>query len=175
MQIRRFDPENGEEEVAAIHNLVVNDLSEPYSQFVYQYFIRNWPELYFIAETDEKKIVGGIVCSLRIHRERRMRAYIAMLAVAEEYRGQGIARKLINTAVDALRTKGADEVTLETEVDNVAALNLYERLGFLRTRRMNRYYLNAKDAFRLTLPLSEKSVKLTAFLPALNVPAQKLI
>ena len=38
---------------------------------------------------------------------------------------------------------------LETEYDNYAALSLYESLGFIREKRLYRFYLNGKDAFRL--------------------------
>lgn len=41
------------------------------------------------------------------------------------------------------------QVILETEFDNTAALSLYESLGFMREKRLFRFYLNGKDAFRL--------------------------
>ena len=34
---------------------------------------------------------------------------------------------------------------------NTGALNLYEKLGFYRDKRLLRYYLNGGDAFRLKL------------------------
>ncbi len=40
---------------------------------------------------------------------------------------------------------------METEYDNHAALSLYESLGFIREKRLYRFYLNGKDAFRLIL------------------------
>lgn len=40
---------------------------------------------------------------------------------------------------------------LETEFDNSAAIALYESLGFIREKRLFRFYLNGKDAFRLVL------------------------
>lgn len=43
------------------------------------------------------------------------------------------------------------QVVLETEFDNSAALSLYESLGFIREKRLYRFYLNGKDAFRLVL------------------------
>jgi len=43
---------------------------------------------------------------------------------------------------------------LETEFDNAAALALYESLGFIREKRLFRFYLNGKDAFRLTLSVA---------------------
>ena len=43
------------------------------------------------------------------------------------------------------------QIVLETEYDNFAALSLYESLGFMREKRLHRFYLNGKDAFRLVL------------------------
>ena len=44
-----------------------------------------------------------------------------------------------------------DEVVLETEITNTSALRLYENLGFVRDKRLFRYYLNGVDALRLKL------------------------
>lgn len=44
-----------------------------------------------------------------------------------------------------------DEVVLETEITNKSALKLYENLGFVRDKRLFRYYLNGVDALRLKL------------------------
>ncbi|XP_023963376.1 N-alpha-acetyltransferase 30 isoform X5 [Chrysemys picta bellii] len=42
-------------------------------------------------------------------------------------------------------------VVLETEITNKSALKLYENLGFVRDKRLFRYYLNGVDALRLKL------------------------
>jgi peptide alpha-N-acetyltransferase len=78
-----------------------------------------------------------------------------MLAVQETHRGKGIATKLVCMAIDAMAALNADEIVLETEVTNTASLKLYERLGFLRSKRLHRYYLNGNAAFRLILYLKE--------------------
>ena len=44
-----------------------------------------------------------------------------------------------------------NEIYLETEVDNYAALGLYESLGFIRTKMFMNYYLNGNSAYRLKL------------------------
>ena len=49
------------------------------------------------------------------------------------------------------------QIALETEVTNTAAMKLYERLGFLRSKRLHRYYLNGNSAFRFMLLIKEKS------------------
>ena len=55
-------------------------------------------------------LIGVIVNKLEIHRGGPLRGYIAMLAVKDEYRGKGIATKLVRMAVDAMAAKDADEV-----------------------------------------------------------------
>ena len=84
-----------------------------------------------------------------------MRGYIAMLATKSEHRGKGIATTLVSKAIDAMIERDADEIALETEETNTAAMKLYERLGFLRSKKLHRYYLNGNSAYRLVLYLKE--------------------
>lgn len=47
------------------------------------------------------------------------------------------------------------QIVLETEITNTGAMKLYERLGFLRSKQLHRYYLNGNSAYRLVLYLKE--------------------
>jgi ribosomal protein S18 acetylase RimI-like enzyme len=69
----------------------------------------------------------------------------ATRAVADTCTGS----KLISAALVAMGA--CDEVVLEAEVTNAAALAMYEKLGFAKTKRLPKYYLSGKDAFRLKL------------------------
>ncbi|KAK9883593.1 hypothetical protein WA026_001769 [Henosepilachna vigintioctopunctata] len=133
-----------------IMKIIQKDLSEPYSIYTYRYFIHNWPKLCFLA-MDNEKCVGAIVCKLDYHRKIFKRGYIAMLAVDKDYRKQGIGSTLVKKAIQEMIIGDADEVVLETEVTNKPALQLYEALGFVRDKRLFRYYLNGVDALRLKL------------------------
>jgi len=141
-----------EEEMAALMSLIDKDLSEPYSIFTYRYFINNWPQLCVLA-FDGEKMIGVIVCKLD-QRRGSYRGYIAMLAVDKDYRKQGIGSRLVSEAINRMIIEKADECTLETEITNKGALALYENLGFVRDKRLHKYYLNGGDAFRLILPLT---------------------
>ncbi|KAL9934054.1 hypothetical protein V8E36_007136 [Tilletia maclaganii] len=100
--------------------------------------------------------VGVIVNKMDRHLkgDRLMRGYIAMLSIHPAWRKKGVARKLVRTAVERMAKEGAQEIVLETEVDNSGALALYESLGFMREKRLFRFYLNANDSYRLVLPLT---------------------
>ncbi|XP_058804640.1 N-alpha-acetyltransferase 30-like [Phymastichus coffea] len=133
-----------------IMKLIQKDLSEPYSIYTYRYFIHNWPKLCFLA-TDGQECIGAIVCKLDLHRKVTKRGYIAMLAVDIKYRKRKIGSNLVRRAIQAMIEDDADEVVLETEITNHPALRLYENLGFVRDKRLFRYYLNGVDALRLKL------------------------
>jgi len=145
-----FERYTSELQMPAIIKLIQADLSEPYSIYTYRYFIHNWPNLCFLARHGSE-YVGAIVCKLDYHKMMVKRGYIAMLAVDKNYRKRKIGATLVSKAIEAMIEDEADEVVLETEVTNTAALILYERLGFSRDKRLFRYYLNGVDALRLKL------------------------
>lgn len=104
----------------------------------------------------DSSLVGVIVCKLEVHSSHSpptRRGYIAMLAVASSHRGHGIATSLVKKAIEAMAERRADEIVLETEETNIPAMRLYERLGFLRSKKLHRYYLNGNSAYRLVLLL----------------------
>lgn len=54
-----------------------------------------------------------------------------------------------------MKDDNAEEVVLETEITNKGALGLYQNLGFVKDKRLSRYYMNGVDAFRLKLFLTQ--------------------
>lgn len=159
----------------AVSKLIADHLSEPYSIYVYWYFFRQWPQYCFLLSPEgSDDIIGVIITKVELHKQVRMRGYIGMLVVEPSYRGKGLAKKLVKLSMAKMTSWGnADEIMLETEVSNTAALNLYELLGFMRTKRLYRYYLNTQDAFRLIYPILEKLSMRLAYLPPLE-PEQDL-
>lgn len=157
-----------------ILHLVGKHLSEPYSLYVFRFFLNNWPELCLIARDSEiepsqeqydKSIIGVIISKCEPHRDVRNRGYIGMVAVEPAYRGRGIAKRLISDTIDTMIDNfEADEIILETESANEQALKLYENFGFIRVKRLFRYYLNQNDAYRLILPVTEKALLRSTFL-----------
>jgi N-alpha-acetyltransferase 30 len=85
-----------------------------------------------------------------------------MIAVQTTHRKLGLGTILATRAIESLRVAGADEVALETEEINTAALKLYQKLGFLRTKHLKRYYLNGNDAFELVMYLNDTPVQADA-------------
>jgi peptide alpha-N-acetyltransferase len=113
----------------------------------------------------DSSLIGVVICKLEMHASHStptLRGYIAMLAVSAEYRGHGIATALVKMAIDVMANRNADEIVLETEETNIPAMRLYERLGFLRSKKLHRYYLNGNSAYRLVLLLKPTDADATA-------------
>lgn len=145
-----------EKYLSDIIKLIEADLSEPYSIYTYRYFLNTWPELSFLVlnaspdETLDREVQGVVIGRLLPHGHKQ-RGYIGMLAVHPSVRKQGLGKRLVLRAIEAMRQGGAQEIVLETETHNHAAIALYEGLGFIRDKRLCRYYLNGTDAYRLKL------------------------
>ncbi|MDX1968833.1 MAG: N-acetyltransferase [Planctomycetaceae bacterium] len=65
-------------------------------------------------------------------------ASIQNVGIAPEYRGQGLGRALVLRCLAGCRDAGLHRVGLEVTAGNVAAVELYRRVGFRVTRTMYR-------------------------------------
>jgi peptide alpha-N-acetyltransferase len=139
-----------ENQLTPVKSLMDIDLSEPYSIYTYRYFLNDWSDLTFLVHCGNY-CIGAIICKTELHQNKTFRGYIAMLVVDKEFRKRGIATKLVTIAINKMIEKGVDEVVLETEIKNKSALSFYERLGFIRDKRLHMYYLNQGCAYRLKL------------------------
>lgn len=88
-----------------------------------RYLQRN-PTTSFVA-VDRDSIVGVIITG---HDGRR--GYIYHTAVLPEYRRQGIARRLVDSAMSALEGEGIHKVALVAFARNAIGNGFWEKLGF---------------------------------------------
>lgn len=88
-----------------------------------KYLKRN-PTTSFVAE-DNGKIIGVILAG---HDGRR--GYIYHTAVLLDYRNQGIARKLVESAMSALEKEGINKVALVAFEKNEIGNDFWEKIGF---------------------------------------------
>jgi len=65
-------------------------------------------------DENSDELRGVVVCKLENHRSGTYRGYIAMLATVEEFRGKGIATQLVKLAIETMKSRNADEVSIYT-------------------------------------------------------------
>jgi ribosomal-protein-alanine N-acetyltransferase len=71
--------------------------------------------------------------------------HINTLAVAPAARRQGLATTLLEHVLGEAVEAGATRATLEVRASNLAAINLYERLGFHVAARRPNYYTKPEE------------------------------
>lgn len=74
---------------------------------------------------------------------------IDSMAIDPEFRGLGIARKLVKTLCAVLEDQGAEGIRLEVRVTNHGAIRLYEELGFAIAEPVQDYYGPGEHAYRM--------------------------
>lgn len=63
------------------------------------------------------------------------------VAVAADYRGRGLGRKLVETVLERAAERGVREIFLEVRRSNAGAQNLYRTFGFFEVGKRKNYYL----------------------------------
>jgi ribosomal-protein-alanine acetyltransferase len=99
-----------------------------------------------LAACADGEIVGFAIARVDIRRNMRF-GHILTVDVVPAYRRKGIARELLTQIEDILRQKGAKECRLEVRENNTAALSLYEKLGYKKVGKLEKYYGDAHGLY----------------------------
>ncbi|MEB4820230.1 GNAT family N-acetyltransferase [Bacillus thuringiensis] len=93
---------------------------------------------YYLIATENDKIMGWILIGVSKDQfTDKINGFIYELFVREEFRGNGISKRLMRTAIEHLRQDGYSEVRLSAFAGN-KAIKLYEKMGFnIRTVSMS--------------------------------------
>ncbi len=113
--------------------------TEPWSLRSVTSELDNPLSLWIVAVKDS--FVAGYVGSQSVMGEADM----MNLAVAPEFRRQGIARQLVNSLIERLCINQVRALTLEVRASNAPAIVLYTGLGFTQVGRRPGYYRNPRE------------------------------
>lgn len=94
----------------------------------------------FVARQDNN-IIGINIVYFNDYENKR--GYITYIYLNEDYRGQGLGGRLLNTAIEYGRKCGFTSIALEVRKDNNKAKLLYEKNGFIIYQDVGKsYYMN---------------------------------
>ncbi|CAH8856290.1 unnamed protein product [Trichobilharzia szidati] len=126
-------------------------LPENYQMKYYFYHGLSWPQLSYVAETDNGEIVGYVLAKMEEDPEDVPYGHITSLAVKRPYRRLGIAQTLMNLASRAMvENFHARYVSLHVRKSNRAALTLYKKtLQFVVSDIEPKYYADGEDAYAM--------------------------
>jgi ribosomal-protein-alanine N-acetyltransferase len=121
-------------DIEELSRIESESFSMPWSAQDFKKLIDRNDCIYLVAETDGH--VVGSAGMMDICNEGN----IDNVVVAENYRGQGIGRKLMEELLRVGEERGMEAFTLEVRVNNAPAIHIYEQLGFTSVGIRPRFY-----------------------------------
>ncbi|XP_069501514.1 N-alpha-acetyltransferase 10 [Ambystoma mexicanum] len=131
-------------------------LPENYQMKYYFYHGLSWPQLSYIAEDENGKIVGYVLAKMEEDPDDVPHGHITSLAVKRSHRRLGLAQKLMDQASRAMiENFSAKYVSLHVRKSNRAALHLYSNtLNFQISEVEPKYYADGEDAYAMKRDLT---------------------
>ena len=123
----------------------IKDLSNPE-----KYIIEKGGEVFFAIKNDQVIATAAMVYTNNKVFE------LAKMTVAKEFRGLGIANKLMDRCIDFAKENDANKIFLITNSSLLIARNLYDKYGFKEIELDSDKYGNRGNV-KMSLYLNEKS------------------
>ncbi|GAB5353298.1 hypothetical protein AAMO2058_000025300 [Amorphochlora amoebiformis] len=133
-------------------------LPENYQMKYYLYHILSWPQLLYVAEDYNGKIVGYVLAKMEDN-SKPLHGHITSLAVLRSHRKLGLATKLMKTAQKEMGVVfKAEYVSLHVRKSNTAAYHLYTKtLGYEQHDIESKYYADGEDAYYMKCYLNKNT------------------
>ncbi|MBR6504824.1 MAG: GNAT family N-acetyltransferase [Clostridia bacterium] len=96
--------------------------------------IKNVQTLSTLVILDNESIVGYVAYEIKEKHSKKL--HVDQLVIAEEYRGLGLGKKLMNKVKEIGIKNNCDRIELDCWMFNTNALAMYEHIGFERQRIM---------------------------------------
>ena len=141
--------EAGAEDILSIGLIERESFSDPWGSREFSTALESSQTIFLVAE-DATGVVAGYAIAIAVADE----AEILNLAVHGQKRQHGIGGKLLDSTVEKVRLRGAEQIYLEVRESNEAARKLYTSRGFGEVTRRRKYYRNpVEDALVLRLAM----------------------
>lgn len=111
---------------------------DAFTRSLLAYLLASPDSVGLVAEVDGGTI-GFVIGSIRRHRNRRI-GHVLSLDVSAGYRRRGIGFKLLSELERVFVEGGVQVCYLEVRANNVAALGLYRKHGFVVVETLKDYY-----------------------------------
>ncbi|CAK9269938.1 unnamed protein product [Sphagnum jensenii] len=105
-------------------------------------------------EHEEEKLDPTLIAGYLMYSWSSLAASITKLAVRESCRRQGYGEALLQSAIQQIQARRLQCVNLHVDPTRVAAVALYEKIGFHVDTVVHSYYAPNRDAYRMVLELT---------------------
>ncbi len=114
-----------------------------YSRREFRWYMRLPGAETIVAESD--RTIAGFILTACFERT----GHIVTIDVLAEYRRARVGTALLDAAESSLARRGATEIELETAIDNRAAIQFWQRSGYLTRGTLQNYYPGGLAAYAM--------------------------
>lgn len=143
------------------NNVNLDVLTETYNMPFYLYYMSKWPEAFTVAESPENNIMGYMLGKSE-GKEELWHGHVSAVTVAPTYRRLGLAKTLMDD-LEYLSSNvyNAFFVDLFVRASNTLAIKMYEKLDYVKYRRVIGYYSgdDEEDAWDMRKALPRDKMK----------------
>lgn len=132
------------DDLELMKDILYSDFDNLWSYNILEQELKNQNTTYIVAK-ESNQIVGfaGIMTCFD-------EATLNNIVVKKSCRGRGIGGELLETLIELCADLNMKTLTLEVNVLNTPAINLYKKFGFKNLGIRKKYYNNSQDAFIMT-------------------------
>lgn len=136
------------EHLEKIKENLKEDFDEFWNENVLRSELENPASMYIVAIDEKNNIVGYAGIWQPIDE-----AHITNIVTKKDKRNNKIGTKMLERLINIAKERKLNDITLEVNVNNVIAINLYKKYNFKEVGRRKRYYNNMDDAIIMTYKL----------------------
>ena len=122
------------------------DFDEFWNENVLKNELENPASTYIVAKDEQNNIVGYAGIWQPIDE-----AHITNIVTKKDKRRNKIGTKMLEELIKIAKEKKLKDITLEVNVNNIPAINLYKKYNFKEVGIRKKYYNNTDDAIIMTL------------------------
>lgn len=147
-------------------------LPENYQMKYYFYHLLSWPQLLWVAEDFDGKIVGYVLAKMEEDESQPKHGHITSLSVLRTHRKRGIATALMRRSQKEMADVfGSEYVSLHVRKSNRAAFHLYSVTLMYEVNDIEKgYYADGEDAYDMRCYFKRKEEETTSSAELLDGP-----
>ncbi len=131
----RFD------DINAVYEMEKRLFPNPWPRHFFENDLKSHHTVAFVAEDNQQAIGYAIASCIDVE------FHITNIAVDETHQRQGVARTIMRELENIANERGCISAYLEVRTHNIAAIKLYEKLGYKIIYCRKQYYIDGDDAY----------------------------
>ena len=136
------------EHLEKIKEKLKENFDEFWNENVLKSELENPASTYIVAVDEQNSVIGYAGIWQPIDE-----AHITNIVTKKDKRNNKIGTKMLEKLINIAKERNLKEITLEVNVNNIIAINLYKKYNFKEVGRRKRYYNNMDDAIIMTYKL----------------------